>query len=259
MDDEMTRIVEDEIQPLKFFDRILSIFFSPGKVMKNIAEHPKIGAAVIIVLILAGLSAVYATDIAAISLDEQTIIYIERYGADYLNLNEAMQTFTDMGALTTVTAVATMLATPFVTAFGAALVLFVLSKIGKGEARFGQFYSMYFHIYIVTYLLNLIPTLFMVMNRSTLNILSLAAIYMPDGNVTSPVYNILTAVSVISVWEAILVFIGVKNLNGWKAGKSLVVTVIDFILCAGATAAVQTASILVVDWSFNMMSDISIF
>jgi len=259
MDDELTKIVDDEVAPLKFFDRVLSIFFSPGKVMKNIAEHPKIGAAALVVLILAGLSAVYAMDIANISLDEQTIIYIERYGADYLNLSEAMQTLTDMGALTSVTAVATVLVTPFVTAFGAALVLFILTKMSRGEARFGQFYSMYFHIYIVTYLLNLIPMLFMVMNRSSLNVLSLAAVYMPDGNVTSPKYNILTAVSVISVWEALLVFIGVKNLNGWKAGKSLIVTAVNFILCAGATAAMQIAGILVVDWSFNIMSGISIF
>ena len=254
--DEENKIIEEEVFPLKFFDRILGIFFSPVKVMKNIKEYPKIGAALFVALVFAGLGGVYAVDIANIALEEQSMIYIERYGPDYMSLTEAAQEYTSNETLTTITTVATLLITPFVMAFVLSLLLLLITKIFRGEARFTQYFSMFFHIYILTNLIGLIPTVFMVMNQSSVNILSLAVL-MPGGNITMPLYNLLASVHVQGVIEALLILAGVKVFNEWKLPKSFAVTFINYVIVVAAAVLIQYASILVMDWSFGMISTIS--
>ena len=261
-EESLTRIVEDDVFPMKFFDRVFGIFFSPGKVMENIKQYPKIGAAVIVVLIISAISAIYAMDIAEIALEETTIIYVERYGADYFNFSEVLQTGAGgagMDLIVNITTIATLLVTPFVMAFIATLVLFIFSKIFRGWARFGQLYTMLFHIYMVTYLLNLIPTAFIVINQSSLNILSLAMFFMPDGNITMPMFNLLSAITIPAIWEAVLIFIGIKILNEWKNGKALAVTALNLGIWVGGAVLIQHLSLMVMDWSFNLMTGTTFF
>ena len=253
MEDDITTVVEEETFPLKFFDRILGIFFSPGKVMSNVKEYPRIGAAAFAALAFAGVGGLYAKRIAEIALEEQSMIYLERYGPNYLDLTGAVQAYASNETLSTVTTIGTILLTPFIAAFLAALALFIITKVFRGFARFGQYYAMFFNIYIVTNLLSLVPTVFMVMNDSALNVLSLGFL-MPDGDMTVPLYNLLTSIHLIGLWEAVLVLIGVKVMNEWKFPKAFAVAVLYFAVSVCFTAAVQIGSLMLTDWSFGMMN-----
>jgi len=256
MDDGIDKVIEEETFPMKFFDRVLGIFFAPGKVLANVKEYPKIGAAVFMAIVFAGLGGLYARQTAEIALEEQQLIYLERYGAGYLDLNEAIQSYASNETLATVTTIGTLVVTPFIAAFLASLIVFIITKAFRGYARFGQYYAMFFHIYIVTGLLNLIPTLFIVMNHSTTNVLSLGVL-MPGGNVTSPLYNILSAVTLAGLWEAVLVCVGVKIINEWKFAKSFFAALVYYVIWAAGAAAIQIGGLMVTDWSFNMMNSIS--
>jgi hypothetical protein len=119
--------------------------------------------------------------------------------------------------------------TPLSMSFLVSLGLFILSKIMRGQAKFGQLFSMCMHIYVITAAGALITYVLMSLTGSLVDITSLAAIVSPNGRLDEASHNFFMTIAIFPVWTAIITFIGVKILNDFSSVKAGIATGIVFV------------------------------
>ena len=256
--EELTRVVESEVKKMSIIQRIISLFVSPGELMYNIKAYP----VVLIPLLLA-----IAIGLASIPLTMQTSdlmsrelsnISIERYGIDLMNLAMGMDEYgedliaTAMGTVMLVTTVASVIVMPPLVSFFVALGLLILSKIARGSAKLGQLFSMYLHVYILSSIGALISMWLMTLTGNYLDMTSLAAVIMPEGNISMISFNALSYISVFTIWATILTFIGVKITNDFSDVKAGVVTLIAFLVGIAIHVGTFMSTFILWDITMNM-------
>lgn len=247
---ELYRIVEDDTKKMGFFERLIGIFISPVKVMQNIRDFHVYWQPLLILFLLSIPLSYLATKISPIQMAENSLISLERYGVDYFNA--ATQISSQFQIVTFVIAIITMIVTFTITALIASVLMVLVTKIFKGTAKFAQYYSMYLHVYIITSLCSIVLYLINIQLGSTLNIMSLAALFMPTGNITMPVFNILSAVSLITIWETIILIIGVRELNGFSTAKAVTVEIIVLVISLAAGVAMASSTFLWLDMTLKL-------
>jgi len=230
--EELTRMVEPEIIKMGAINRIISIFVSPGELMKNIKAYPVFLVPFLVSVIL-GLAAVAPSQVVS---ERATIemgnIYIERIGVNPFDVGALLDEYGDselaaaMNVFTMVTFIATAVIGPLLLSFIYTIFLFMFSKIARGQTTFGQMYAMCMHVYVISALGALIGAVLMSTTGSLVDLTSLAAVLIPNGRIDNPVFNFLSMITVFAVWAAIVTFIGVKTLNEFSNIKAGVVTVI---------------------------------
>ena len=251
LNEELTRLVEPEVRKMSAVQRILSVFISPGELMSNIKEYP-VFLVPYLVSVLIGLIAIN-TALQATEIINQELynITIERYGADILNLGGQADVYGDIDDGINVSALissaVSIIISPFIISFFAALVLWVLSKIFRCHGKLSHLFSMYMHIYILFALGSVISTSLMVMTGTPLDMTSLAAFLMPEGNMAMFSFNLLGTISITSVWSAILAYIGIKILADASSAKAGAITVISFLLYMAVSATLVTSTFLIFD------------
>jgi hypothetical protein len=136
---------------------------------------------------------------------------------------------------------------PYITSFFESVVLLVLCAIFRVKSKFTQYYSMYLHIAIVSLLLGLVSTYFMTVTQSMVDVLSLGGLIMPHGSTFDPLYMGLTAISAASIWQAVLVALGLKTFTGCSSTKAYAISGISLLLMAGVSAGTAVANVMVYD------------
>jgi len=131
--------------------------------------------------------------------------------------------------------------------------LLIITKIARGGARYIQYLSMYSHVVLITALGALITTPIMVYTGTMLDVSSLAAVFIPNGDFSMMSYNVLTAITLFEILKCIILVIGVREINGFSLTKSIVVVVIMFVLSVSVTAALSGSSVFIMDLSFKAM------
>jgi len=232
--EELTRVVAPGARKMSIVQRIISIFIAPGELMHNIKAHPVVLAPLILCIAIGLLSMPVTLQGQDLLNRELSNISIERYGIDLMNLAAGANEYGDdltgaLGVVTLVTTIAATIIGPALISFITALVLLVLSKILRGQAKLGQLFSMYLHVYVLSLIGSLISISLMVMTDNYLDMTSLAAIIMPDGNISMFSFNVLSGISVFIIWATILTYLGVKIINDFSGVKAWIVTGISFL------------------------------
>jgi len=254
-ENEITRVVEPEALKMPIVPRILGIFTSPGEVFQNIKVHPVILPPLLVAIIIGLITAPFGAQMTSITNQELSHISIERYGFDAFGFATLVDEYGEspldalMDTLGVASFVLSAVFTPLLSAAIAAVGLFVLSKIARGTAKIGQLFSMYLHVYVVTALGGLIATVIMMSTGNFLDLTSLAAVLMPHGRIDMVSFNILSAISIFSIWVTILTYIGVKILNEFSAVKAGVIAGIAFL----TNIAVYTVMLMFTWWMMDFM------
>jgi hypothetical protein len=250
---EIIRVVAPETVKMKLFERLISLFASPGKLMANLKQYPVAWATLAICMAISLASLPLTLRFADIQTRELSIASIDRYGVDYFNLvvydfddDEFVQTVT--ATVTRVTAGITALITYPLAAFFSTLGLFILAKIARGPGKFQQYFAMYAHLCLITALGAAITAYACVTFDNTLDVTSLAAVFMPNGNYASLTYNMLSSITLPLVWVTVLSIIGLKVFNEWSMNKAITVGSVAFVLIVGFRAAILGATFFAIDW-----------
>lgn len=252
---EMVRIVEEETKKMGFFERIASLFISPVRLMQNIKQHPTYGAPILVLILLSVALAFLVVRFTPIQYEEMGLISLERYQVDYFNTPAMQENLKQAAPITTVISIVTLIVTYSVTAVISALIMLLITKIFRGSAKFSQYFSMYLHLYIIGAIGTVFYYLICIQLGSSLNVMSLAGIFMPMGNITMPLYNALSAISIFSLWEYALTVIGVKEINSFSMVKAVVIVVILAVLSIAFASFIAGMSFYALDMQMNMFAN----
>ena len=254
--EELTRMVEPEAPKMGAGARLINIFISPGELMQNIKLYPVIFVPFIATVLIALISIPTTLQLAELSMREMSNISIERFGVDVMNFGAGFDEYGDeaagMDIFMLISSVASAVIVPVFMAIVSAIGVWILTKIARGSATLGQYFSMYLHIGVLTYVGSLVAGGLMVMSGNFLDVTSLAAVLMPEGNISMISFNVLSSISIFSIWSTVLVFIGVKNLNECSNVKAGVITGIAFLAFVGFTVGALALSL----WSLELAAGV---
>jgi len=249
--DELSRVVEPEIVKMSATQRMFALLASPGELMRNVKAYPVILAPFLLAVVLGLLTIPVGLAITEISMVEMRHIFTERYPTAAMNpfdMDALAGEYGDLpaadivGMTVIITSVIGAFAFPFIIGFFATLGIFILSKILRGPAKFGQTFSMYLHVYVLYALGLLVAQALMVATGSFVDVTSIAPLLMPQGNISQPMYVALMSISVFSIWYTVITFIGVKVINDFCNTKAAIITIITFAAWIGINAVLSTFS-----------------
>ncbi len=215
MDENLNVVSENSIKPMNFIQRITGVIFSPGRLMQDLAQKPRILFGLLLTLIAP------AVMILAIMpmYREYSRVTLE---ATYANMNiqmspEQLEQAVDfaaiIGPISGAAGAAAML-------FLGALILWGIVKIFKGEGRYKQFLSITGYTSVIS-ALSVITAIISTRLTGAFNEVSytsLAAL-LPDMK-GSFIYGAAKALDVFSIWQYIVIAIGtaaVSKLDKKKA------------------------------------------
>lgn len=258
--EELTRTIEPEVIRMGLFARVIGIFISPGDLMRNIKAYPVAWVPLLLIVLVSLLTMPFTLAIQDLMNRELSYISIERYGFDLTDIGGMGVDFYgegDLAALTNAvvtvgTVVGVVVVTPIV-CFLAALGLWILCKIFRGSATLVQMFSMYLHIYVLATVGGLISAWLMSATGNFLDMTSLAAVLMPTGNITQLPFNILSAISIFTIWSTVLTYIGVKIINDFSDVKAGVIAFISFVASVVIYAGTMMSTFIIWDLTMNMM------
>ena len=238
-------------------ERIINLFVSPGELMQNIKLYPVILVPLIASIILALAAIPFVTQYSEMTLQELSIISLELHGVDlsgWTQMQEANvygdQVAAGMGAFAIVGQVVGAVLMPLIYGLISGLIFLILSKIFRGSAKFKQLFSMCIHYYVLSALGALVVVALAVTTGRFIDLTSLAAVVMPDGNISMVSFNILSSISVFNIWVHILIFIGIKVLNDFSAVKAGIITAISFLLTIAVNVGIIMSTFLM--WNVLM-------
>jgi hypothetical protein len=247
---------------MTFIDRMVSLFVSPGKLMENIKAYPKAWLPLLVCILISLASLPLTIGFAEIQTQEFSIISIERYGVDYFALGAAADFDDEDDAQATyqrtvgyAAVLTAFISYPLLAALSA-LMLFILCKIMRGQGTYQQYFSLFAHVYIITAVCAAVTMGACIAFDNSLDILSLAAVFMPQGNITDSTYNLLYVISLPRIWMFALIFIALRYINEWSAAKSAVGGGIAFVSSVLVNALYLNSTFVLMDFSHNMLSNL---
>ena len=257
--EELTRMVEPDAPKMGPVQRIINLFLAPGELMQNIKLYPVIAVPFVVALIIGLVSIPATSQMSELMMQELSIISIEMYGVDlsgWTQLQEQGLYGDDLTSAFNVFATVTMAISaaimPFLYSAIAAVLFIILVKILRGGARIGQLFSMSMHLYIISALGTAVVAALMVSTGRLVDMTSLAAVIMPDGNISMLQFNLLSSISIFNIWSHVLVFIGIKVLNDFSVVKAGIITGVSLL----ATIAIHVGTYMstFVMWDMIMRS-----
>ncbi|MDR0570100.1 MAG: YIP1 family protein [Clostridiales Family XIII bacterium] len=250
---EMLRVIEDETPKMGFFKRLVSIFAAPAELARNIRIHPSIGPALLSALAVSLLTLPFMGKLTALTLEKTSEIMLTRYGQDFLNFTESTQAAQGSAVIAALGSAVSILIVYPIVCFLQAFALFLVGKIAKGQAKYAQYASVCAHALVITAVGGVISSAVMASVGTLLDVTSLAAVFMPNGDFSMFSYNLLAAVGIFGIWGYIVIALGVKEINGFTAARAAVVTGVTFLLAMLVTAATSSASIMFTDMAVKSM------
>ena len=233
--EELTRVVEAPALKMGIFKRIIAVIISPGELMANIKEYPVILPPLILVIFLSLLSIPISIPYTLMIAEEMNNLMIERMlelGMDVSPLVAAAGHYGDAALVAAPNvnflAIANAIIAPVIISAFAAIGFWILTKIMRGRAKFTQYFSMYMHVMIVVTIGAAVQAAIATSTGRLVDMTSLAAFIMPDGNISMVSFNILSAFNIFGIWAAVLTYIGVKIFNDFKI-KAIVISAIAFL------------------------------
>ena len=257
--EELTRVVPQEVLKMPILKRIINIFAAPGEVMENIKTYSEILAPYLIAIVIGLATIPISMQVTDMSMQEMSMISIERWGIDLFGGTAETDFYGDdlmgnaMNAFAIVGIVVMVFLTPMIWGVIATLGLWILSKIFRGRATFGQIFSMNMHVYIISALGMLVVSTLMVMTGRLLDMTTLAAVLMPNGRMDDVTFNTLTGIGIFPIWTSVVTFIGLKVINEISVARAAIITVISFLIGLAVSVVMLMSSWWIMDMSMGMV------
>jgi len=247
--------------PMSYIERIISVFIAPGRLAENIREFPKLGAPALLLFIVSTLSAVMSTQIVPIITNAQSVALAERYGMDYINLTQAISNVMEQAAwVIYLSAWGGAIIGAFLAVLITALVLKIITLVLRGSATYKQYLSLAMHVYLISFIGGIVVILLMLVTNSPMTFTSLAPILMPNGNFLDIMYSVLEGIELFSIWAAVVIAIGVKQLNpGFSGNKAVITAAVYFILGLAFIAFSTSIVILTYDNQYMQYEAMQLF
>ncbi len=253
------------VKPMGGFDRIVSIFAAPAKLFENLRLYPKMLAPFVIFIIMGIISGVLTIKYTEITSQAQKPILEEKYGADfaeYMTDNSDLSAIisvaqVDSSTLSMVSAVSgalSFLSTYTISGFISAFIYSMFAKFFKGEPKFINIASMIYHILIIDAVGSTLILIISVIFNTPVNMFSLAA-FSGNAGYASPLYDLLSSISVFSLWYYALVILGLKNVCSLPVKKAFITAGIIFIATLIFSGIITPqADAFMVDYNYKIFS-----
>lgn len=226
MSQEFEEINVSEVEVLTPTQKLVGIFFSPGKVFQSILVKPnKFLPLLVIGVLTLGLFLINMGDYKALMLGslEQT------YAAQGIDVSaDFIETF---AKIFTIASVVLSPAVAIGGVFLIALYYWVFLKIFKGAVPYKQMTSLIAHLGMITLLATLVSSITVVLTGeyATVPLTSLASLF-PDSMNHGFLYGALSTIEVFKVWRLVLLVIALKQMTDLKPVKVYVIVGIAFLL-----------------------------
>ncbi len=253
MENEVMQILtQDEVKKMSIVERTLGVFTSPFKVMENVKRYPTIVAPLIVVFILAFIVAVISIKLQPLSRDYISNLSIQRYGVDMM-ANQQTQAMLNgeidlQKILITIPSLVMVLLNLLISTLFSWLVI----KIFRGTSKFESVLSVMLHADIVFYVGTILSTVVQVLLATPISIFSFAVL-MPHGDMTMYIYNLLSVISIFTIWKTLILTIGFKITNDFSKEKSIAIFFINLLIPALLTALITSSTFLFLDAAFSKM------
>jgi len=198
------------------FRRAYATFFSPYRLMCNVRQHPAIIPPMILIVLLS--MAEWPLEAAL-----QNPYFFRGFSTADARIVLLMIARTSMRSSISVIFVACL----------DALLLLILVLANHGNATYLRLYSAKLHVWVVQMFIGLIIYTIIHLTGSSRFPLSLAALLVPDGDLSMFGYNVLLLLSPFTLWTAALVYFGVKALNDdFGPARCIAVTALNVAISA---------------------------
>ena len=201
---------EDEVEQLKEIPplpalpaRLISVFFSPGKLMEQLVEQPRWAGALLVGAVVIGLSVSLIPVEVFVEANRQAAI--ER-GGNFPEMGENA-----MRAMRVVIPIGSMVSALLFSAFFAGLYTVVFAFVLGDEGTFRQYLAVLSHAYFIPALFGLLITPLRISTgdpQFTLNLASFFA-FLPDGYL----YNVLRVFDLTQIWSTLVIAQGVHAID----------------------------------------------
>lgn len=219
MNHENGEIMGEEIENLTSGQRLLNIFYSPGKVFKSINHKPNFWLPMIITMVISLLFYLAYSG----PFGEIMMTTLEAQAAT----NPAM-TPEFIETLVKIFSIAAIIIAPFSVAFMiflSALFYWLGSMIFKGHGSYMKYVSIMAHVGLIS-TISLIVTglMYLISGEFLLDrpITSLASL-LPDSMKMTMLDGLLLNFEVFSIWRLILIAIGIQEISGLSRKKAFVI------------------------------------
>lgn len=198
-------------------DKIINIFFSPAKVFQSLKEKPSWALPLVIVLIFIALTAVVTViSTKDVAMAKQEEVLKERGMSDE-QIQQAKVFLT--GPLPAVFGAIGAIIVTGVILLIFALLLNVLVPAFGGVGSFARVFSVVSHSALVMVPGNIIRLLLILVTKSISATTSLAA-FTPNLARNSVIFQILASFDLFTIWEMILVAMGIRIVNDLKKNNA---------------------------------------
>ena len=213
MDDADT---EPTLPPLP--RRLLSVFFSPGELVEQLARDPRWLGALLAGAAIIGLSVSLIPTEVFIEMNRQAAL--ER-GADFPEMSESA-----MRAMRVVIPLGSVVTTLIFSMLFAGLYTIVFAFVLGDEGTFKQYLAVLSHAYFIPALFGLLVTPLRISTgdpQFTLNLASFFA-FLPDGYL----YNVLRIFDLTQIWSMLVIAQGVHAIDRRRSFTSAAVILLVF-------------------------------
>lgn len=226
-----------EVKSLSFFQRVIGIIVSPSETMKNLIAKPRI----LFPILAMALSMLALMIVTMPMLQEFTRQAVENQlaKAGQSATSEQLDAFARIGIISGM--VSAPVATIAMWLAGAAILLGVI-KIFKGEGSFKQFLSITGYAYVISMLYLILVTVLTLATGTYYAqspVTSLATLLPSDMKGTFA-YGFLSKIELFSIWQFIVITIGVTQVSKLSKNKVYSIMAVLFILLALGTAVLTS-------------------
>lgn len=224
MEEELKPIETQEVR-MGFVSRISGIFFEPKRVFNFLNSKPSWFFAFLFILLI-------GVVIAEITLPQNLLLQKEIVSQSP-KISSTPEVLDKMTEITTGKRISTVISEIIKVFIGLILltsfIYFLCNIILGGDSSYKRVLS------VVTYT-SLIPTLGAILKtpliiaKNSANIQTSLALLMPEGDFTKIRYMLLGALEIFSIWQIILIALGVTVLYKFSLTKALVATIIGWAI-----------------------------
>ncbi|MCL2356484.1 MAG: YIP1 family protein [Defluviitaleaceae bacterium] len=249
---------QTETIKMSFGTRFLSLIIAPGELMQNIKAHPIVLAPFIVSAILGLLLVWPAAWVNDAYMQEMSNISIERYGFDFFDMSALADEYGDapiqdaLSAATIILQITGAFISPLFMSLVFAVGFFIVVKIMRSKATFGQMFSFSMHLYVLYALGALVINGLMMATGSLLDVTSLAAVFARTGTYDQLSFNLLSAIGIFPIWLAVLSFIGMKIINDFCNVKAGIIAGLYFLIGVAAHVTIYMFTWWMYDIAISM-------
>lgn len=232
----MDESVPNQTAKLNVFQQIMGVFFSPTKTFQAIDEKPNfLVPLILIILISIVIAYVIMPTIMPAQMEKQREKLAERGMSDE-DIERAMATGEKVGSIFGI--VGAGISPIIMLLIAAGILMFICSVILGGSTSFMKVFSIMSYSWLISLLGGLVK-IPLIIKQKTPDIHFSPATFLPEEQAKSFFYNLLKSFDIFSIWQYIVLAIGVAIIYKFSNQKAGIAVGILFLIFAlfGATMA----------------------